>query len=228
MKNYIAYSISILVIVISALLVFLLPVSQEVRTVFSLPGLAGLFSLLVQGWRDQVAHERALEIQIRQQQFDVSIASHMASVVFDRQVAFCEEYSAELYATMQKVFVEGPVEKTALYAHTLRGIRIKYAPWISKELTKKIQPFEQALIEAGTLGMLVDRMPNDPARANNINKMYGIIGKLLGMNMEGLPREPENMADLVLTHFADVLGVFDLEVLRRRAIKLAKQQTEQN
>ena len=63
MKNYIAYAISIVVIILSACLITFLPTSETIKTLFSLPGLAGLFMLLVQGWRDQVAHERALEIQ---------------------------------------------------------------------------------------------------------------------------------------------------------------------
>jgi hypothetical protein len=42
--------------------------------------------------------------------------------------------------------------------------------------------------------------------------------------MEGLPKEPESAADVVLGYFSDVLGVFDLELLRRTAISLAKVQ----
>jgi len=41
--------------------------------------------------------------------------------------------------------------------------------------------------------------------------------------MEEVPKEPESAADAVLEHFTDVLNVFDLEILRRSAIRLARE-----
>ena len=228
MKSYIAYSISIIVIAISAALVVLLPIDNEVKTVFSLPGIAGLFSLLVQGWRDQIAFERKLELQRKQQDFDLAIASHMANVVFDKQVDFCEKYAKELYVTVQKMFQEGPSDKTMKYANTLRDIRIEYSPWISKELTQKIKPFESALREIGSLDFLEKHTRDDPNRLTYIDRMFGIYTKFLGISMEGLAKEPESAADAVLEHFADVLNVFDLEVLRHRVIQLAKDQIQKS
>ena len=62
MKSYVAYAVSIIVIAISAGLIAFLPASDAAKTMFSLPGIAGLFMILIQGWRDQVAHERTLEL----------------------------------------------------------------------------------------------------------------------------------------------------------------------
>lgn len=228
MKSYVAYGLSIVVIVASAMLVIFLPVSDETKTMFSLPGIAGLFSLLVQGWRDQMSHERALELQKKQHEFDLSIASHMASVVFDKQVEFCEKYSKKLHAIVRQLFQEGPSGKSMLYESELHDIRIEYAPWISKDLTHKITPFESALREIGALDMLEKQIPNDPNRSKHIDRMYGIYAKFLGVSMEGIPREPESAADAVLEHFTDILNVFDLEILRRSAIRLAKEQNQGN
>ncbi len=191
---------------------------------FSLPAIAGLFSLLVQGWRDQVTHERALELQQRQHDFDLAVASHMANIVFDKQVSFCEKYSQTLYSIVRRMFQEGPSEDTAQYANELVNIRIEFAPWISKELAEKIKPFEAALREIGSFGMLEKRAPNDPHRSTFIEKMFSIYTKFLGISMEGLPREPESAADKVIEHFTEVLNVFDLEILRRSAIRLASEQ----
>lgn len=228
MKSYIAYVLSLVVIVASSCLVIFLPVSDETKTMFSLPGIAGLFSILVQGWRDQVAHERTLELQQRQHEFDLAIASHMANVVFDKQVDFCEKYSQKLNGIVRQMFQEGPSDKTMIHEHELRDIRIEYAPWVSKELTEKLKPFESALREIGALGMLEKHLPNDPQRSKYIERMFGIYTKFLGMSMEGIPREPESAADAVLAHFTDVLNVFDLEILRRSAIRLARTQNNGN
>jgi len=178
-----------LVIVLSACLVAFIPAPDSVKSTFSLPGVAALFMLLVQGWRDQVAHERALEIQKRQNDFNIAIASHMANVVFDKQVDFCEKYANKLNSIVRLMFQEGPSDKTMLYENELRNIRIEYAPWISKELTQKINPFELALREIGALGMLEKNLPKSPDRSRYIERMFAIYAKFLGMSMEGIPRE---------------------------------------
>ena len=172
MKSYIAYGVSIIVIVASASLVIFLPINNDIKAVFSLPGIAGLFSLLVQGWRDQIAYERQAELQRNQQDFDLAIASHMANVVFDKQVDFCEKYSQKLRSIVQEMFKDGPSDKTISYSQELRDIRNEYAPWISKELTQKIKPFESALNEIASLEVLQKLNPNDPSRYSTIDRMF--------------------------------------------------------
>jgi hypothetical protein len=226
MKSFIVYSVTAIVIVISAICVVFLPVNDTLKTMFSLPGIAGLFSLLVQGWRDQVAHERTLELQNKQHDFDLAIASHMTNVVFDKQVNFCEEYSKELHSIIFQMFREGPLEKTSTYATKLRDIRVSYAPWISKDLLNRIKPFESALLEIGALGMLSERAPNNPNRPKYIEKLYDVFAKFLGISMEGIPREPESAADTVVEHFTDILNIYDLEILRRSTIRLAREKSK--
>ena len=224
MKSYIAYAISILVIILSTLLITFLPTSETVKTIFSLPGLAGLFMLLVQGWRDQVAHERSLELQKRKQDFDLAIASHMANVVFDKQVAFSEQYSQRLYEIIKKLGQEGPSVNATTYSKELHDLRIEFAPWISKELNRNLMPYEGALREIGALAHLEKVAPNDPNRPAFINKMYTITSKFLGINFGENEKEPEDFALTVLEHLKDVLSIPDLEALRRRAIQLASVQ----
>lgn len=226
MKSYIVYGVTAIVIVISTICVVVLPVNDVLKTMFSLPGIAGLFSLLVQGWRDQVFHERAVELQMKQHDFDLAIASHMSNVVFDKQVEFCEEYTKALRTIISNMFREGPQEKTLYYATDLQEIRLSYAPWISKELLQKIKPFEAALREIGALGMLSERSPNDPNRSKYIEKMFGIYTKFLGISMEGVPREPESAADVVIEYFIEILNIYDLEILRRSTIMFSKRKVD--
>ena len=228
MKNYIAYAISIFVIALSASLVAFLPTSETVKTLFSLPGLAGLFMLLVQGWRDQVAHERTLEVQKQQQDFDLAIASHMTNVVFDKQVLFSEQYSQTIYKIIKKLGQEGPSENAITFSKDLHNLRISFAPWISKELNQKLMLYEGALREIGALTQLAKLAPNDPNRPIYINKMYLIVSKFLGINFGENEKEPENFALAILEHLKDVLSIPELESLRHRAIQLAATKSQSN
>ena len=216
-----------IVIVASTCLVVFLPLRDEIKTMFSLPAIAGLFSLLVQGWRDQVAHERAIELQQKKNEFDLAVASHMTNVVFDKQVEFSEQYAQKLYLVIQLMGQEGPTEKTLEYAKELQRIRISFAPWISKELNQNLMPYEAALREIGALAMVERLDPNDLKRANIIHKMYGIIAKFLGIDFEGTGTEPEDYSLAVLEHLKDVLNIPDLETLRRNAIRLATSKIQE-
>jgi hypothetical protein len=228
MKTYIAYGMSIIAIVISTCLIVFLPVNDVIKTMFSLPGIAGLFSLLIQGWRDQVAHERTLDLQQKKNEFDLAIASHMTNVVFDKQVEFAEEYSQKLYSVIQLMGQEGPSENTHKYSTELQRIRIRFAPWVSKELNQKLMPYEAALREIGALAMVEKFDPNGLDRAKLINKMYAIFANFLGLVFEGTEIEPEDYSLAVLEHLKDVLNIPDLETLRRNAIRLATYKTQED
>lgn len=228
MKNYVAYSISILVIVASTCFVVFLPVNNEIKTVFSLPGLAGLFSLLVQGWRDQVAHERALELQRKQQDFDIAIASHMANLVFDKQVEFTEQYYSKLYSITHELFQEGPSEKASLYEKELRDVRIRYSPWISNDLNDKLVPYELALRKIGDFGMLERVTRKTIEHSDYVNEMFKAFKEFIGVDPKGDINKPQDAADAVLEHLRDVINVFDLETLRHSAIRLATDKIQEN
>jgi hypothetical protein len=136
---------------------------------FSLPGIVGLFSLLVQGWRDQVAHERARELQQQQHDFDLTIASHMANVVFDKQVEFCEQYSQKLYAFIPNMFSTGPSREAIDCATELQNIRLRYSPWISLNVISNLMPYGSALREIGSLKMIQDSYESQKHRGLDSN-----------------------------------------------------------
>lgn len=228
MKPYVAYALSIAVIVISALLVIFLPVNDETKTMFSLPGIAGLFSILVQGWRDQISHERALELQKKQHDFDLAIASHMANVVFDKQVEFTEQYSSKLYTIVRELFQEGPSDKASIYERDLRDIRIRFSPWISKDLNEKLIPYEFALGKIGNLGILERATRKTVEHSDYVYQMFETFKEFIGLPEKEFPKESRDAANAVLEHLKDVLNIFDLEMLRRSAIRLAMSNPEAN
>lgn len=56
------------------------------------PWCGAIVTVLYQLLRDQAAHARALELQERQQLFNLGVASHMANVAFDKHIHFSEQY----------------------------------------------------------------------------------------------------------------------------------------
>ena len=228
MKSYIVYGVTAVVIVISTLCVVYLPVASELKTMFSLPGIAGLFSLIVQGWRDQVAYERDAELQQKQHSFDLAVASHMANKVFDKQVEFTEQYTSKFYSIMQKLFQDGPSDEASLYEKDLREIRIRFLPWISNDLNRKLIPYELALGKIGNFGILERATRKTVEHSEYVLKMFEVFKEFIGITVDDSVREPKAAADAVLEHLRDVLDIYDLEMLRRTAIRLARAKIDDN
>lgn len=74
MRIYIALGV-VLVFSFGAALYF--PTEDILKGVFASPGILALFGVLYQAFRDKSAHERSLELQKRQQIFNLGATSHM-------------------------------------------------------------------------------------------------------------------------------------------------------
>ncbi len=225
-RDLVVYAISAIVIVVSFLATYLLPLPDTFRGLITLPGIAGLFSFLIQAWRDQRAHERSLELQQREESFSLAIASHMAEVVFDRQVSFCEEYSQILHEAVIQLWQSGPSNIAARFERDLRNLRGKYSPWLSKELQEKLFPFEAALREISTDNQLLGVMPVGPDRTFFVNRMYKAFTTVLGISPPEGENSGEAAASTIIEHLKDVLDVSDLTALRRFAIRTAMNRVD--
>jgi hypothetical protein len=211
-RDLLVYAISAIVIVVSFLATYLLPIPDSIRGLITLPGIAGLFSFLIQAWHDQRAHERSIELQQQQEGFSLAIASHMAEVVFDKQVSFCEEYSQTLHEAVIQLWQTGPSTITNQFERDLRNLRGKYSPWLSQELQNKLLPFEMALREIATDDQLLGVMPVGPARTEFVDRMYKAFTTILGIPPIKGENSPEAAATTIIEHLKDVLDVSDLVV----------------
>ena len=220
-RDLVVYAISAIVIVVSFLATYLLPLPDTFRGLITLPGVAGLFSFLLQAWRDQRAHERSLELQQQQESFSLAIASHMAEVVFDRQVSFCEEYSQMLHEAVIQLWRSGPSGVADQFEQNLRNIRGKFSPWLSRELVDSLLPFEAALREIATDDQLLGILPVGADRTLFVDRMYKAFTTVLGIPPIKGENSPEAAATTIIEHLKDVLDVSDLLALRRFAIKTA-------
>src|SRR4051794_35049823 len=75
----------------------------------------------------RLQHEVQLALKQRDQSFNLSITSHMANVLFDKHVAFCEEYAARAHQCVRELFRDGPSENAMSIFQELTAIRQKHA-----------------------------------------------------------------------------------------------------
>ncbi len=106
-RNWPTYTGYLIVIVIS-FVVALLPVNEVLKYITAIPGIGSIFLFLNQLLRDQLAHDRAIELQNKQQDFLLGTASHMSDVVYDKHVVFCETYINRVQDGLQELLRDGP------------------------------------------------------------------------------------------------------------------------
>lgn len=185
------------------------------------PGGLALIGTLYQILRDQSAHERKIELQRRQEIFNLGATSHMANVVFDKHVEFCEKYMSEVHDTVLTLYREGPTEIALSHANNFHKLRQKYAAWLTEEINDNLFPFEQALRSLGADQGLINHTNDQGLRSKHIEKVYADFKKILTIE-EGQEPDPEIATEVVKKKVRKILDIEDLVQLRKRLIKEAK------
>ncbi len=124
------------------------------RAIAPLPAILSLLGALYQLSRDEAQHTKRLAVQRDQQFFDLGITSHMADVAFDKHVAFCEEYVAELHVTLQTMWREAESKLVIDHTNNLIAIRRKHAVRLTSEIEKQLDPIDLALRKLGSTAWL--------------------------------------------------------------------------
>lgn len=220
------YAIAVLIIIILFGATLLLPIPESTLNYFSLTGLIALIGIIIEAWRDKRAHERQLELLSRQQDNSLAIASHMAAVIFDRQVSFCEEYFEKAHTILRELFTTGPTIEALQYAEELYKIRTSFSPWISQEIEAGLIPFEKALREMGASAQIVDMNLSGPDHKIFVERMYGNFINVSGISEPLEGDSPEEAVSSVIKHLRKVLGIVELTNLRNQAISLATIHSE--
>ncbi len=117
---------SAVVLLASFAAAWLLPVPDLFKGLASIPGVGALLNVLLQLWRDQRSHERAVELLHRQQDFALATASHMANLAYDKHVAFCEAYIERTTKGLSDLMRCGPSKEALAFAGDLGAIRIHH------------------------------------------------------------------------------------------------------
>ncbi len=227
-KDVLFYVVAVTVFIIIGSLILFLPISEKYVELLYISGLVPLLAIVIEAWRDKRAYERDLGLQIRQQDNSLAIASHMANVVFDRQVDFCEKYFEKAYGTLIKMFSTGPAPFALDDAKDLANLRMKYSPWLSAKIENGLLPFEKALREIGVDAQLIkSNLPNVEHKIF-VNKMFDAFTKVIQIDKLSNENTQEEAILSIINHLRDVLGVTELTVFRDSAIQTASKHVQIN
>lgn len=222
--NYIGYG---LVFVASCLAAWLLPVAAIFKGIASIPGVTALLVFLGRLWRDERIHERAVELQIKQQDFVLGTASHMAAVAYDKHVVFCEEYIQRVQQGLQELMRNGATKEAMNIGSDLVRIRIKHSAWLTAEIEKSLQPFEMALINIGANEHLLESLPVGDRRNQVVEEVYRFFGLVLGHEKPVKEEEANMTIKTIIEKIRNILGINTLTALRQKAAELALERIEE-
>jgi hypothetical protein len=165
----------------------------------------------------RVAHE--FEMQEAKNRFVVGATSHMANVVFDKHVAFCEEYVTEAHRAMEVLFRKGPTKEILTHEYVLLSLRTRWALWLPPELEEKLDVFQLNLREIGA---------NAPTRSEgeltseDLRKSYNAFAAAMGWpDYQGEKVNEDAAVQRAITELSKILGVFELTGLREQLIRRA-------
>jgi hypothetical protein len=216
--SWMVYLLLLVVIIVSFVATWRLPVSNIFKGIASVPGSGALLMAIYQIWRDRVSYERQKELQREQLSFNLSVTSHMANVAFDKHVEFCEKYVGKMSEGLHKLFVEGPTDYALSLAGELSEIRRGFRTWLTEDITTKILAYENALREIGASDRLLNALPVSEKRNKVVDKMFDTFSKVTGIkDTEG--NIDENIApERIITHLQQVLGINEFTKLRQKVI----------
>ena len=193
-----------------------LPTVDILRWASSAPALVALIGVVLQVFRDQAQHEKALLIQRDQQHFVLGVTSHMANVAFDRHVDFCEKYITQMQETLSTLFREGPTRKCLELSSQLANTRLSFRTWLTSDIQNKILPLEEALTKIAGMHIELEGLPVGDNRSQVVEAMYNTFSDVLGLSrQEGRGENDEAIvAGRIMDHLQDILGVKQLVHLR--------------
>ena len=162
--------------------------------------------------------------------FSLGASSHMANIAFDKHVAFCEAYVAEMQATLSALYREGPHRDALEQAAALHSIQEKYRVWLTPEIEKDLEPFEKALREIGAGSGYVEAVresgnrDDGALRAETIKLIYQKFAEVVGLpQWNGQQVTTELTTRAIIEKLRAVLGISELTALRRIIVANAAQ-----
>lgn len=197
-------------------------ISDLNRAVLAIPGAVSLSALIIQVLREEVAFEREKELKEREHNYGLATLSHMAQVVFDRQVEFCDAYAPVVKQIVMEEMRNGPCEQALQQAEALANIREKYALWIPKTQFEKLLAFENGLRELGSSAKMIDIVTDDASRRAFVDRAFNRLLNVVGIDPVIGQRDPQLAAAKVNDALRELLGASDFALLREYALGQAK------
>lgn len=189
-------------------------VNDSLQIFASLPAVGALFAALLQIFRDEASHEKALLQITAQNSFSLGATSHMANVAFDKHSEFCESYISEMYTTLNTLTRDLVTKEALEHAGSLAKIRREFAVWLNKELEEKLKHFERAIREIGAGGATErssDIIQDTGKHELLVSKVLAIIGE---DEYRGEPLDKDLAIATIIQKLREVLGTEELAKVR--------------
>jgi hypothetical protein len=222
--RHMRYALIAAVVFSSVVAAALLPHGELIQTLAAIPIFGALAAVVVEILRDQAKRQHDSEISESQHRFALAAGSHMAATAFDKQVAFCEEYVAEVLSALRTLFREGPTQEALAHSDRLNGIKQKYVLWIARDLESRLDPFEKALRRVGVANFVSQQFPGSEGHQQRTKDMFRHFVEVLGTEHMGKEWEGEPITDAaavskIILHLRDALGIEELTRLRAAIIQ---------
>ncbi len=215
-KAYLALGI---VFLLSLLFSILIPSTQILHEISTIPAVMALIGAVYQIFRDQAAFEKQLLLQQKQNQFTLGAASHMAIVAFDKHVEFCESYIACTRRILDEIYNYGAKRRPQLddLLHALIDTRQKYEAWLTQGINSQIVNFESKLKEM----VLFTELTKDPSSDEERRKLFAKKAMDLYSIFIRDEDDPEIAPDRIVALLQSILGIEELTALRQAVINEA-------
>lgn len=222
----------VFVVLATVVIAVLLRHGELVQTLATIPLFATLTAVAVEVLREQARRQHESTQVEAERRFLLGASSHMAATAFDKHVAFCEEYVAEVHAALQTLFREGPTREALEHSDRLFRIKQRHVVWITDDLELRLSPFEKALRRIGANDLVGRQFPASDGHAARTKEMFRYFAEVLGTAHMGEEWEGEAISDdaavaRVVRHLREVLGVEALTRLRTLIVEKAL-RTETN
>lgn len=190
-------------------------------------GVVALIGALFQLFRDQAAHEKAVAMARDDQHFQVGVTSHMANVVFDKHVLFCEAYMVKVLETVDTLLRNHADIEAVTRANELYQVRRVHATWVTAAMSARLEQFEDAIRKMGAQANFVHTTTGHPQyaeqRAAAIPVVYAAFEKIMP-HLFSKPGEDGISVTSIEERVREMLGVNQLVDMRTALIQRAHKQ----
>jgi hypothetical protein len=176
----------------------------------------------IETFRHELRRAHELQMEEAKNRFTVGATSHMADVVFDKHVQFCDEYAIEAHAAMELLFRQGPTREIFQNEAKLLKVRTHWAIWLPPELEERLDVFQQNL---RTIGAYAPPIIEGEAPSVDIRKSYNAFAAAMGWpDWQGERVDADAATQRAIYELSKILGVWELTRLRAKLISTATKE----
>jgi len=216
------YSLLGLVLLVSILAALIIPTTDFLKGIITLPAVGALAAALFQILRDQASHEKQLQLQKKEQFFNLSVTSHMANVTFDKHAVFCEKYLNKINNVIKELFKQGPSKEALNLTKDLYKIREESVAWLTSDILETLITFERGVDRIGLKAMELEDLPVGEKRSAVVKEMHDVFSDVAGLERLGGDKNDYKVAaSQIILYLRDILGIEELTTLRKVVLKEA-------